>query len=83
MDSEIFASKVEMVAPNAVITDSRVNTRPIDHAWVTKKLRAGFDPDRIGVPIVSVRDDGIMVWLDGQNRGALCKKAGRGMKRSA
>lgn len=68
-------ASVELVAPNSVTTDSRVNTRPVDMAWVTRKLKAGYDENRVGVPTVSMRSDGTIVWLDGQNRGALAKKA--------
>ncbi|AUG77861.1 hypothetical protein CFP65_3051 [Kitasatospora sp. MMS16-BH015] len=63
-----------------VKTDGRVNTRPVDRSWVARKLREGFDPERIGVPSVSARLDGTYVWLDGQNRGALCRAAGHDEK---
>jgi len=69
---------VELIAPNSVTTDDRVNTRPVDQSWVTRKLKAGYDENRIGVPTVSIRSNGKIIWLDGQNRGALAKKAGLG-----
>ncbi|MFJ6542281.1 DUF6551 family protein [Streptomyces sp. NPDC091385] len=47
-------------------------------AWVARKLREGFDLGRLGVPQVSARSDGIYIWLDGQNRGALCVAADHG-----
>lgn len=67
---------IEWIAISAISTDRRVNTRPVDTAWVDKKTREGFDPSRIGVPIVSRRSDGTHVWLDGQNRGELIRRAG-------
>lgn len=69
---------IEWVALSAIGTDRRVNTRTFDPIWVDKKLAEGFDPDGIGVPIVSRRDDGTFVWLDGQNRGELMRRAGWG-----
>lgn len=57
-------------------TDQRVNTRPVDSAWVDRKVEEGFDPDRLGVPTVSKRKDGTYIWLDGQNRGELLRRAG-------
>ncbi|MEV7596893.1 DUF6551 family protein [Kitasatospora sp. NPDC089797] len=76
-------SSIEMLAPNEVTTDSRVNTRPADRAWAQRKHREGYDERRIGVPTVSARADGTYVWLDGQNRGALSERAGRGDERIA
>lgn len=77
--TDIYSNKkIEMVAPQDVTTDARVNTRPVDRSWVARKLRDGFDPERIGVPTVSARADGSFVWLDGQNRGALCMAADQG-----
>ncbi|MFE4856098.1 DUF6551 family protein [Streptomyces sp. NPDC056670] len=46
--------------------------------WVNRKRREGYDERRVGVPTVSARTDGSFVWLDGQNRGELCKAAGHG-----
>lgn len=71
-------SEIELLAPAAVGTDPGVNTRPVDTAWVARKLREGFDVKRLGVPTVSARVDGSFIWLDGQNRGALCRSANRG-----
>ncbi|MFI6281838.1 DUF6551 family protein [Streptomyces sp. NPDC050988] len=70
--------KIESVAPDDVTTDPRVNTRPVDRAWVNRKIREGYDRKRIGVPTVSARAEGTFVWLDGQNRGALSVAAGHG-----
>ncbi|WP_411109557.1 DUF6551 family protein [Streptomyces sp. c-19] len=54
-----------------------MNTRPVDRGWVARKLREGFDVKRLGVPTVSSRADGTFNWIDGQNRGALCRAASR------
>ncbi|MET9554521.1 DUF6551 family protein [Streptomyces sp. NPDC006645] len=74
----LLASEIELLAPDSVTTDDRVNTRPVDRSWVARRLREGFDEKRLGVPTVSARPDGTFVWLDGQNRGALCMAANRG-----
>lgn len=66
---DMRGKKIEAVAPEDVETDPRVNTRPVDRAWVNRKMREGYDRKRIGVPTVSARTDGTFVWLDGQNRG--------------
>jgi hypothetical protein len=67
---------VEWIAVAEVHSDHRVNTRPVETAWVDAKVREGFDPSRIGVPTVSKRKDGTYVWLDGQHRGELIRRAG-------
>lgn len=74
-------SEIELVTPDSVTTDSQVNTRPVDRAWVTRKLREGYDEKRIGVPTVSARPDSTFVWLDGQNRGELMRTAGHGKQK--
>lgn len=66
---------IEWIPLAAVFTDHRVNTRPIDPVWVEKKLAEGFDPNSLGVPIVSHRGEGRYVWLDGQHRGELMRRA--------
>lgn len=71
-------SSVEWIPLADVHTDPRVNTRPVDNGWVDRKLSEGFDPDKLGVPIISARPDGTYVWLDGQNRGSLTRRAGWG-----
>ena len=68
---------IEWVPLSHITTDHAVNTRPVDTAWVDRHLPV-FDPDKLGVPIVSRRADGSYVWLDGQNRGELCRRAGWG-----
>lgn len=69
-------SDVQWLSVAEIGRDERVNTRPVDDAWVDKKVSEGFDPDRLGVPTVSMRKDGTYIWLDGQNRGELIRRAG-------
>lgn len=71
------ASSIEWVALTDVFTDHDVNTRPIDFTWVERRVNA-FDPDKLGVPVVSKRADGRYACLDGQNRIELCRRAGYG-----
>lgn len=73
---EVSADSIEWLAVSSISSDHRVNTRPVDAGWVDRKVREGFEPDRIGVPIVSRRPDGTCVWLDGQHRGELIRRAG-------
>lgn len=73
---EVSADSIEWLALSSISSDHRVNTRPVDTGWVDRKVREGFEPDRIGVPIVSRRSDGTCVWLDGQHRGELIRRAG-------
>lgn len=56
-------------------TDPRVNTRPINQRRV-KAMAAKFDPDAIGVILVSHRADGDNIILDGQHRWALMYEVG-------
>lgn len=70
------SDSIEWLPLSSIHSDHRVNTRPVDTLWVDIKVREGFDPARIGVPIVSRRPDGTFVWLDGQNRGELIRRAG-------
>lgn len=69
--------QVKLVAPSAVTIDRRVNTRPVDATWVARRKKEGYDPSRVGVPTVSARDNGELIWLDGQNRGALIAAVGK------
>jgi len=71
------ASSIEWVALKDVFTDHDVNTRPIDFTWVERRVSV-FDPDKLGVPVVSKRPDGRYACLDGQNRVELCRRAGYG-----
>lgn len=74
--TETVLDTIEWLSVSQVHSDHRVNTRPVDTAWVDKKVREGFDPHRVGVPTVSKRPDGTYVWLDGQNRGELIRRSG-------
>lgn len=69
---------IEWVKVSAVSRDQNVNTRPVDTAWVERKLKEGFDPAALGVPTVSNRGRGVYIWLDGQHRGELMRRAGWG-----
>jgi hypothetical protein len=69
---------IEWLTANQITSDRRVNTRPVDAGWVDKKMKEGFDPNLLGVPMVSSRADGTQVWLDGQNRGDLLRRSGWG-----
>lgn len=70
-------SGIDWVPISKIRTDHAVNTRPIDFAWVDHRV-AAFDPDKLGVPIVSARPDGTYACLDGQNRIELCRRVGWG-----
>lgn len=73
----IPASRIAWILLNKIRTDHAVNTRPIDSTWVDRRVTS-FDPDRLGVPILSEREDGTYVCLDGQNRIELCRRVGWG-----
>ena len=77
-NTDRVSDTIEWLTVSEITADRRVNTRPVDTAWVDKKIKEGFDPSRIGVPIVSRRKDGTQVWLDGQNRSELMRRAGWG-----
>ncbi|RCH70516.1 hypothetical protein DT019_03225 [Streptomyces sp. SDr-06] len=74
--ARLETASIEWLSPADITRDPRVNTRPVDSAWVERKAREGFDLTRLGVPVVSRRASGEQVWLDGQNRGELLRKAG-------
>lgn len=63
------------VAVDNLARDLRVNTRPVDNAWVERHVPI-FNPEALGVLAVSARLDGTMVVLDGQHRAELCRRAG-------
>jgi len=77
-DPQSTPDSIEWIPLAAIHTDHRVNTRTYDPNWVEKKLKEGFDPNKIGVPIVSDRGNDTYVWIDGQNRGELMRRAGWG-----
>lgn len=72
------AESIQWVKVSAISRDQNVNTRPVDTAWVERKLREGFDPSSLGVPTVSNRGRGVYIWLDGQHRGELMRRSGWG-----
>lgn len=68
-------STIEYIHASAIGRDERVNTRPVDYAWVTEKAKT-FSWDFLGTIKVSRRDDGSIISLDGQNRLALVAAVG-------
>lgn len=72
-----MTSTTKKLRLDRLICDQTVQ-RPLDSRWVEKKLRAGFDKDGVGVPVVSHRDDDTYHICDGQHRVALMRAAGRG-----
>jgi hypothetical protein len=75
--TDTLSSDVEWIPLARILTDHTVNTRPVDFSWVDARV-ATFDPDKLGVPIVSERPDGWFACLDGQNRIELCRRVGWG-----
>jgi len=68
-------TRTSWIAISDLGRDNRVNTRPVDNAWVEARVPT-FDPDALGVLAVSARPDGTMILLDGQNRAELCRRVG-------
>jgi hypothetical protein len=68
-------STVQWLAVSAVATDPQVNTRSLDTNWVDARVPS-FDLAKLGVPEVSKRKDGTYIWLDGQHRAELVRRAG-------
>lgn len=65
--------KIGSVRPADVTTDERAQ-RTLDPKRV-KEIADNFSHESLGIPAVSSREDGTMVWIDGQTRGAaLCAK---------
>ncbi|WP_159944061.1 MULTISPECIES: DUF6551 family protein [unclassified Nocardiopsis] len=54
-------------------TDPRVNTRPVDEGWISKRAET-FSPEAMGALVVSLRKDDTFVILDGQHRAALAQR---------
>ena len=64
---------IEMVRPDQVTTDPRLQ-RPLDHARVTK-IVTEWKEAALGLMLISCREDGTKVCLDGQTRiAALLRK---------
>lgn len=68
--------KILNVRPDEVTVDLRVQ-RPLDGKRVAA-LVANFRPEALGVPTVSLREDGTKICLDGQTRFAALKELGQG-----
>jgi hypothetical protein len=60
---------IELVRPDQITTDPAVQ-RPLDHGRVGG-IVANFKEAALGLPLISRRDDGTMVCLDGQTRIAV------------
>jgi hypothetical protein len=69
-------TKFEKVKPNDVKLDASFQREP--NVKRVDEMAAAFDPNMVGVPVLSRRADGTMVALDGQHRIAAAKKAGHG-----
>jgi hypothetical protein len=63
-------TRIEKVRVGDIGWDRRVNTRPVDTTWVRNHLQS-YDPAALGTPELSRRDDGTLIFIDGQHRGAL------------
>ncbi len=70
-------SRTEWVPLAKIQRDPRVNTRPVNKAWVDKHVPV-FDSSLIGILAVSERPDGTLVVLDGQHRMELLRRIGWG-----
>lgn len=68
--------KLEKIVPSSTIVDYSYQ-RELDAKRVDDMAKA-FDPNLIGVPVVSRRPDGVVVRIDGQHRIALLVAAGHG-----
>jgi hypothetical protein len=68
--------RVQRVRPVDITTDYRVQRR-LDLRRVEGMVDA-WQEESVGVPAVSRRADGTMIWIDGQHRGAALVKLGRG-----
>jgi hypothetical protein len=69
-------SKISYIQlPADAMTVDPATQRSLAGRWAAK-LANGFNPDFLGVLVVSVRDDGSVVILDGQHRHAAAKMSG-------
>lgn len=66
------------IRPIDVTTDERAQ-RTLDPKRV-REIAEKFSEDSLGIPAVSRRADGTMVWVDGQTRGAVLVALGKGNK---
>lgn len=70
--------RITSVRPVDVTTDERAQ-RALDPKRV-KEIANHLAPEALGIPAVSRREDGSMVWIDGQTRGNALIAAGLGAK---
>src|SRR5256885_16921269 len=71
---------VEWLRVRDLSFDPRVNTNPLSVKFIADRVKA-FDPDLLGVPDVSQRDDGTYIVLDGQHRREILMQIGWGDKK--
>lgn len=70
--------KIVGVRPADVTTDERAQ-RTLDPKRV-REIADNLSHEALGIPAVSLREDGTMVWIDGQTRGAALASKGLGSK---
>jgi hypothetical protein len=63
------SNSIELVRPDQITTDPRIQ-RPLDSNRVTG-IVASYRESALGLPLISRREDGTMVCLDGQTRIAV------------
>jgi hypothetical protein len=76
METSITTGKLEWIDVSSLMVDTEYQ-RELSTAWV-RKIAREFDPDVLGVLIVSRRDDGNIYVVDGQHRVAAIKEMGWG-----
>jgi len=69
-------SSIRSVALDKIVTDPRVQRQEGVDKRRVNKMAAQFDPDALGVLILSQRADGTLVCLDGDHRRAAARQAG-------
>lgn len=69
-------SKHRTVALDSIVIDPRVQREEGADQSRVNKLAANFNPDALGVVVLSQRADGTLVCLDGMHRTAAAKQAG-------
>lgn len=67
---DAVTADIAMIRVGDIGTDPRVNTRPLDQAWVDDR-EGVFDRRALGTLAVSRRADGSLIPVDGQHRAAL------------
>lgn len=51
-------------------------TRPVGEAQINRMIRSGFDPDKLGDIMLSLRSDGRYAIIDGNHRVQIARKVG-------